>query len=140
MRRVSFERTYAERAITRRSIRNLGVGKRAGCRGLVVPDVLQERRGRSEEQIPGYGAAEIQQSIVVACRPTDEHILQHLLDRSRRTRVANEIGAELALRGAAERHVVAEDLLLPSALNDRSQRIVGGRRLDGVVELDVRKL
>src|SRR5271170_2727268 len=140
MRRVSFERTYAERAIARRRIgsrgRNLDVGKRPSWRGLVVPDVLQERCGRSEEEIPGYCTAEIQQSIVVAGRPADEHILEHLLDRSGRTRVANEIGAELALRGAAERHVVAENLLLLSALNDRGQRIMGGRRLDGVVELD----
>src|SRR5579864_791747 len=99
MRRISFERTYAERTIARRRIRlrDPCVGTRRSGRGLVVPDVLQERRGRSEEEIPGYRTAEIQQPIVIAGGPPNEHILQHLLDRSWRTRVADEIGAELAL-------------------------------------------
>ena len=112
----------------------------AAAAGRVVADVLQERRGRHEEQIAGHGAAEIQQPIVIAGRPADEHVVQHLLDGSRRARIADEIGAEFALCGAAERHVVAEDLYLFAVLHDRGQRVVRRGRLDRVVELDVGKL
>ena len=115
-------------------------GSAAAVAGIVGRDILQERRRGHEEQIAGHGAAEIQQPIVIAGRPADEHIFQHLLDRSRRTRVADEIGAEFALPGAAEGHVVAEDLHLFAVLDDRGQRVMRGGRLDRVVELDVGKL
>jgi hypothetical protein len=48
--------------------------------------------------------------------------------------------AEFRLRHRAERHVVAYDFYFLAVLHDRRQRIVRGRRLDGVIELDVGKL
>src|SRR5580700_11002342 len=102
MGRVSFEGTYAERTIAeRRRRRNPGVEGYRRCRRLIVADGFQKCRGRSEEKIAGYGAAEIQQPIVVARRPADEHVHQHQLDRPRRTRVADEVSAELTAGGAA---------------------------------------
>ena len=93
-----------------------------------------------EEQIAGLGDAEIQQTVVIAGRAADEHVLQHLLDRPWRSRIADEIGAEFALRGTAERHVVAEDLYLLAVLDDGGQRVVRRGRLDGIVEFDVGEL
>ncbi len=66
-----------------------------------------------EEQRAGDGAAEIQQPVVIARRPADEHVRQHLLDRPRRAGIAHEIRPELALPGLAEGHVVAQDLRSP---------------------------
>jgi len=43
---------------------------------------VQKIRGRSEEQIPGDGTAEVQKAVVVAGRPANEHVLDHLLDRA----------------------------------------------------------
>ena len=114
--------------------------RRCRCSGLVVADVFQECRGRHEEQVAGHGAAEIQQTVVIAGRPADEHVLQHLLDGPGRARIADEIGAELALRRAPERHVVAEDFYLFAVLDDRRQRVMRRRRLDRIVKLDVGKL
>ena len=64
---------------------------------VVCRDGVQKCRRRHEEQIAGHGAAEIQQPVVVAGRPADEHVLEHLLDGARRAAVADEIGAEFAL-------------------------------------------
>ena len=106
----------------------------------VFADVVEKGRRRNEEQVAGFGKAEIQQAVIIARRAADEHVLQHLFDGPRRTRVADEVSAELALGDAAERHVVAHDLNLPAVFDDSGQRIVGRCRFDGVVEFDVGKL
>src|SRR5271169_686819 len=139
MRGVSFEGTNTERSVARRGHRSRWRrnGGRRQSRGLVAGNILQKSRGRHEEKASAYGAAEIQQPIVVAGRPADEHVLQHLLDRSRRTCIANEIGAELPLRRGAEGHVVAKDLYFLAVLNDRCEYIVGACRLNRIVELDI---
>ena len=64
----------------------------ASSRGdrLLRRNVFEECRRRHEEQSAGDGAAEIQQSVVVAWRPANEHVLQHLLYSARRTGVADE--------------------------------------------------
>src|SRR5215471_19420702 len=141
---VSLEGTDAERTIAwGRSCRRGCCGGRGGRwrgRYALVPEALQERRGRHEEQVAADRAAEVQQPIVVAGGLPDEHVGEHLLDRARRARIADKVGAELAMRGGAERHVVAYDLHLFSVFHDRGQRIVGGCRLDRVIELDVGEL
>src|SRR5262249_22220244 len=92
-------------------------------RGLVVAHIFQKRSGWRKEQTAGDSAAEIQQSVIVAGRPANEHILEHLLDGSRRPAVTDEVGAELASR-PTERHVVAEDFELLAVLYDRGEGIV----------------
>ena len=107
---------------------------------LIVSYVLEKRRRRHEEQISGHGAAEIEYPVIVAGWPADEHVLEHLLDGARRTAVADEIGAKFTMRGAAEGHVVAQDLDFFTILDDGGERAVSGRRLDGIIQFDVRKL
>jgi hypothetical protein len=92
---------------------------------------------RHEEQVSCDRAAEVEEPIVVARRPADEHVLQHLLDGAGRAAVADEIRAELTVPRSTEGHVVTQDLDLLAALDNRGQRVVGRRRLDGIVEFDV---
>ena len=106
----------------------------------VGADVFQEGRGGHEEQIAGLRDAEIEQTVVIAGGTADEHVLQHLLDRSGRTCIADEIGAELLLGNIPEWHVVAEDLHFLAVLDDGRQRAMSEARLGGIVELDVGKL
>ena len=107
-----------------------GLVRNCGHR-IVGRDIFQEGRGRYEEQVAGLGDAEIEQAIVVAGRLTDEHVVEHLLDGSRRTRVTDEIGAEFLFGDAAERHVVAHDLDFLAVHHDLGERVVGiGRHLD----------
>src|SRR5260370_25609830 len=101
---------------------------------------FQEAQGRHKEEVPGDRATEVQQAIVVAWRPTDEHVLQHLLGPLWRARVADEVGPVLAMRRVTEWHVVANDLDLLAILIDRGHRAVRGRGLDRVVELDIGQL
>src|ERR1700687_187438 len=101
---------------------------------------LQQVQGRDEEEVTGQGAAEVQQTIVVTGRAAHEHVLQHLLDRARRARVADEVGGELPSGNIAEWHVVAENLGLFPVLDQDGQRVVRRAGLDGVVQLDVRQL
>ena len=115
-------------------------GTRFASDRSVVSDVVEKGRRWNEEQVAGFGKAEIQQAVIVAGRAADEHVLQHLLDGPGRTRVTDEIGAELAVGDAAERHVVAHDLNLLAVFDDSGQRIVGRCRFNRVVELDVGKL
>src|SRR5271155_1850700 len=103
MRNFSFEGTNAQRAVALPC-------KRRNHSGLVVADRLQKCYGRSKKQVSSDGAAEIQQPVVISGRPADEHVLEHLLDGTGRTAVANEVGAEFALPGPAEGHVVAQNL------------------------------
>ncbi len=48
---------------------------------------IQECSGRNEEEISRDGAAIIQQPVVVVWWPTDEYVLEHLLDGLGRTTV-----------------------------------------------------
>ena len=90
-----------------------------------------------KNRLPGDGGAEVEDAIVIAGRPADEHVLEHLLDGARRAAVADEIGAELAVAGPAEGHVVAEDFDFFAVFFDDGERVVRGGGLHGVVELDV---
>ena len=65
------------------------------------------------------------------------NVFEHLFNSAGRAAVADEIGAELAVAGAAEGHVVAEDFDFPAVLLDDGEGVVGGGGLDGVVEFDV---
>src|SRR6266446_4410251 len=125
---VSFERSDAERTLAHRwdGWREFDSRRRFRNRrpGLVFGHVLQKCRRRHKEQVSGNGAAEVQQSVVVAGRAPDEHVLDHLFDSAGRTAVADEIGAKLTMRGSAERHVVAQNLDLFPVLDDRGERIV----------------
>ena len=85
------------------------------------------------------GAAEIQQSVIVAGRLADEHILKHLLDGSRRPAITDEVGAEFASR-PTEGHVVAQDLDLLAVLLDRREDIVCIGCFLGIIRFDVRQL
>src|SRR3981189_2447528 len=49
---------------------------------------VQPIQRRDEEETPSNGATEVQQAIVGARRTADEHVLEHLLNRSRGARVA----------------------------------------------------
>src|SRR5580700_1534664 len=130
MMRVSFERTDAERTVAQR---NCGIRRRdGGCVGRfhfgrrrILFDVVEERCGRNEEQIAGRSTAEIEDAVIVARRAADEHVLQHLLGNPWRAAVADEIGAKLAARRTAERHVVAQYLHLFAIFHDRGQRVMG---------------
>src|SRR5258707_2173750 len=98
MRQVSFEGTDTQRTVALRCrLRRWGgrLRRRLSSGRRVVSDVFQEGRGGHEEQIAGLRDAEIEQTIVIALGTADEHVLQHLLDPSRRTCIADEIGAEL---------------------------------------------
>ena len=107
---------------------------------LIFGHVLQKCRRRHEEQVSGDGAAEVEYPVVVAGRPADEHVLEHLLDGARRTAVADEVGAKFTMPGPAEGHVVTQDLDLFPVLDDRGERVVRGRWLDGIVQFDIGKL
>src|SRR5271163_3682571 len=104
---------------------------------LVVGEVLEKGRGGGEEQAAGDGAAEIEQAIVVAGRASDEHIFKHLLDGGGRAAIADEIGSEFTVGGAAEGHVVAQNLDLSSVFDNGGEGAVGGGGLDRVVQLDI---
>src|SRR5882762_6875976 len=109
-------------------------------RRLVLGHVIQKCRRWHEEQVSSDGTAEVEQAIVIAGRPANEHVLEHLLDSAWRTAVADEIGTKLTLRGPAKRHVVSQDLDLFPVLNNRGECAVRRARLDGSVQFDVRKL
>ena len=101
--------------------------------------LVQECRRRHKEQVAGDGPAEIENAVVIARRPADKHVLQHLLDGPGRAAVADEVGAELALPNPAKRHVVADDLDLLAVFDDRVQRIVRIGWSDRFVDLDIRQ-
>src|SRR5229473_617827 len=100
---ISFERADAERTIAR-----WRVGRSEFASGWWVGrHRVEKTRGRREEEVAGDSPAEIEQPVVIARRPADKHVFEHLFDGARRTAVADEIGAELALSGLAEGHIVA---------------------------------
>src|SRR5580704_2724206 len=125
----SFQGTDAERTIfwwhgrARRSNWRRGHRGRLrvrgpGGRGLVRSDTVEERGRRDEKKASSNGCAEVKDAIVVAGRSSDEHIFKHVLDGARRTAVADKVGAELTVAGAAERHVVPQNFDFFSVLFD----------------------
>src|SRR3984957_7281544 len=144
---VSFERSDAEGSLAYRwdgcrrfDSRRHRRGFRNRRPGLVFGHVLQKCRRRHKEQVSGHGAAEVEQPVVVAGGPADEHVLEHLFDSAGRTAVADEIGAKLTMRGSAERHVVAQNLDLFPVLDDCGERAVCRGWLDRIVQFDIGKL
>jgi len=99
--------------------------------------VFEERRSRHEKQIAGDRSAEVENAVVIAWWPADEHIFKHLLDCARRAAVADEIGAEFTLPGHTERHIGANDFYFPPVFFDDSQRTVRPTRLYRVIEFNV---
>ena len=113
----------------------------AGADGAIVgPQRGEKLQGRCEEEAAGNGVGEVQQAIVGAGRPADDHVFQHQLHRARRAGVADEVGARVAAARAAERHVVAADRDLLTVLFDHRQGVVRVGRLDVVLKLDVVQL
>src|SRR5437667_12571081 len=96
-------------------------------------EVLQEGRGRHEEEVPGDRTAEVEQPVIIARWIADEHVLEHFFDRARRAAVADEIGPELPAGCLAERHVGSEDLELLPNLRDLGERI----RPTGMLDVDI---
>src|SRR5262249_61957202 len=93
-------------------------------RGLVLGYRLQKCRRWREEQVSRNCLAEVEQPVVVAGRPANKHILEHLLNSARRTAVPNEIGAKFTVRGPAKWHVIAQDLDLVTVLDDRRESVM----------------
>src|SRR5205823_8349433 len=116
----------------RDTVRWLVMPSRSRGRGR---EVLQEGRGRHEEEVPGDRTAEVEQPVIIARWIADEHVLEHFFDRAGRAAVADEIGPELPAGCLAERHVVSEDLDLLAILRDLGECIVRKGGLDGVVQL-----
>ena len=111
-----------------------------GGRGLVRSDTVEERGSWDEKKISSNGGAEVEYAIVIAGRSSDEHIFKHLLDSARRTAVADKVGAELTVAGAAEGHVVPQNFDFLAVLFDDGERVVRGGGLDGIVEFDIGEL
>src|SRR5208282_6044814 len=144
---VSFERSDAERTLAHRwdgwrrfDSRRRRRGFRNRRLGLVFGDVLQKRRRRHKEQVSGHGAAEVEQPVVVAGRPADEHVLEHPFDGAGRAAVADKISAKFAMAWPAERHVVTKNLDLFPVLDDCGERVVCRGGLDRIVQFDIGKL
>src|SRR5271156_5022111 len=93
-----------ERADSKRTIGRQGCRRRRPGRALAAESV-QERRRRDKKRGPGHSAAEVEHPIIVARRPPDEHVLDHLLGHPWRAAIADEIGAEYAASDLAEGHV-----------------------------------
>src|SRR5579864_8086808 len=147
----SFQGTYAERTILGWRVRSGGLTRRRGhrgprcargCsrRGLFSRDIIEERDGRNEEQTSRDRGAEVENAVVITGRTADEHVFEHLFNGAGRAAVANEVGAELAVAGAAEGHVVAQDLDFLSVFFDDREGVVRRTGLDRVVEFDIRDL
>ena len=88
-----------------------GPGGQAGRARRVAEEI-----GRwHEEHAAGDRGGEVEYPVVIAGRVADEHVGQHLLDDAGAGGVADEIGAELTATGAAEWHLVPQDLPLGAA-------------------------
>src|SRR5688572_2746246 len=115
MLRHSFEAADGERTVAgqRGRWRRMADGGRSTGDGrdlnrLSGSKGIEKRLGWREEVGAGDRAGEVEETIVVARRAADEHILDHLLDRPERAGIADEVGAGFAQRNVAEGHVVAE--------------------------------
>src|SRR3984893_18579432 len=130
---ISFERADAKRTVGHRRDGWPRVDRRRDrlrCWLCRRPVRVEKRRRRDEKQVTGDRPAEVENAVVIARRPADEHVLQHQFDGSRRTAVADEIGPELNLPDPTKGHVVANDLNLLAVLDDRVERIVRRTRPD----------
>src|SRR6201999_116166 len=131
----SLERANIQRAAVLRPGGRSGFGLRPGSSLRIAIREFLEQGGRgNEEQAARDRAAIVEQPVVVARRPADEHVLHHQFDRFGRTRVADEVRAELPLARAANRFVVEEILPLLAFLRDGGERVGRARRFDRVVE------
>src|ERR1700761_2404062 len=84
---------------------------------------------------------EIQDPIICALWIAYEHALQHFLDHPQVAGIADKIRTELVMAGAAEWHVVAQDVLFVAVcVDDRGERLVRLARSGIVVELDIVQL
>src|ERR1700757_5033945 len=103
---ISFERTDTERAIARwwGELRRLHWGRRVRRRRCVLNHLVEKRRGWCKEKAAGDGSAEVENTVIVAGGPADEHVFQHLFDRARRSAVTDKVGSEFAPPDLAERH------------------------------------
>src|ERR1700675_1010706 len=106
---------------------------------LVCGHVLQERRGGHKKQASSDGAAEVEQSIIVAGWPADKHVFKHRLNGAGGTAVSDKISSKLTKGDASERHVVAQYLDFFPVLDNCGQSIVGRAWLDRIVQFDVRQ-
>src|SRR5260370_33632326 len=93
---VSFEGADTERTIVIRQVgfRRFFPGRRRWrrIRWLIFGHSLQKRFRRNKEKASRNRTAEVENPVIVARRPSNEHILEHLLDRARRTAVADKMG------------------------------------------------
>src|SRR5271156_843489 len=86
MRNFSFEGTNAKRTVAFarsgwRALGHRGVYKwRRGNHGRVVAQGFQKCHGRGKKHASGDGAAEIENAVVIAGRPPDEHVFEHLFN------------------------------------------------------------
>src|SRR5579863_9608402 len=127
MQDVSFKGTDTERTIvlTRRHKGfDRWFGRRRRNRRLVFRYIFQKRRGGHKKQVSRDGATEIEKPIVISRRAANEHVLKHLLNRTGRTAVANEISPKFTHGRPPERHVVAQDLDLFPIFDDGSECVV----------------
>src|SRR5208282_3398948 len=110
------------------------------CRQRFCVCSIKERCGRRKEKPSGYGAAEVEQPIIVARRTAYEHILKHQLSDTRGTAIADEVSAKLAAARLSKGHVVSQNLELFPILLDDGQRAMGRSRLYGIIQLDIGQL
>ena len=68
--------------------------------------IIEEVDGGGEEQPTGDGGRKVQDAVGVARWVAEEHVAQHLFGNLGCPRIADEVGAVLALAEFAERHVV----------------------------------
>jgi len=115
-------------------------GIRYGRNRIAFTEGVEERRSRNKKEISREGTTEIEQAVVVPRGPANEHVFQHLFGRARRSAVANEISAKLAVSRASKRHVVAQNLLFFPVLDDCGERVVRRSGIYRIIQLNIRSL
>src|SRR5579863_5327747 len=89
MRNFSFEGTNPQRTV---ALPRGGYDNRRGQHsGLVLAYGFQKRQRGSKKQVSRDRTAEIEQLVIVAGRPANEHVFEHLFNGTGRTAVADEI-------------------------------------------------
>src|SRR5271170_4850228 len=107
---------------------------------LSVAEIFKKSGRWGEKQTSTDGPAKIQHAVVIARRPPDKHVLQHLLSDSGRPAIADKVGSEFPAAGFAEGHIVPENLDLSSIFDNACQSVVSRRRLYRIAQLNIRKL
>ena len=69
-----------------------------------------------KEKRPRYRCTEIEQTVGIACRTTDKHILQHPASSAERTCIPYKIGTILPFRGIGKRHIGTYNLQIITIL------------------------